>query len=223
MGPTGVRSAWSMWTCAFLFMSAFAVRLLISWIEMGWFDAEVVTNVPFGVAAVAVSPAGVAIGIALLAASHLVRRLLPRRRIAPRVALDLGDDGSYRSAPTATTATLNAAQLHAAEIARRHVGLAWSLVFSLAIAGVGFWAPRGVGFHGPRQHPMEWWVFFAASLVAVASHAPIGTTKGGRRFRSSGPIRRPSLRGRRRGLHRARDRASAPDLVASIPCAIRLR
>jgi hypothetical protein len=48
--------------------------------------------------------------------------------------------------------------------------VAWSLAFSLAIAGIGFFVP-GHGFHAPRQHPLEWWVYFAASMVALATHA----------------------------------------------------
>ena len=167
-----VRSAWSMWTCALLFTSVFAVGMMIGLVAMGWFDEDVLATVPFGVTPVELSSTRVGIAMALFAASHAVPRLLPRRRIAPRVATNLGDDGSYRSAPSATTVTLNAAQLDGAEIARRDVGLAWSLVFSLAIWGVGFFA-TGRGSHLPRQHPLEWWLFFAGSVAAIASHEPL--------------------------------------------------
>ena len=95
--------------------------------------------------------------------------LVPKRRIASRVAVELREDGFYRSAPSVTTLTLNASELRAAAVARRDVGLAWSLAFCLAIAGLGFFVPSH-GFHAPRQHPLEWWVYFAASALAIASH-----------------------------------------------------
>lgn len=166
-----------MWTCALLFMAAFAAGVMCSLVEMGWFDAEVLATLPFEVAPVALSSTQVGIVIGLFAASHLVPRLLPKRRIAPRIATDLGEDGSYRSAPSATIVTLNAAQLRTSDTARRDVGLAWSLVLSLSIAVVGFFAPIQSFHQWPRQHPLEWWLFFAASAVAVASHAPL--RKGG--------------------------------------------
>jgi hypothetical protein len=172
-----VRSAWSMWTCALLFTSVFAAGMMIYLVAMGWFDEDVLATVPFGVAPVELSSTRVGIAIALFAASHALPRLSPRRRIAPRVATNLGEDGSYRTAPSATTVTLNAAQLDAAEIARRDVGLAWSLVFSLAIWGVGFFA-TGQGFHSPRQPPLESWLFFAASAAAIASHVLVRVRRG---------------------------------------------
>lgn len=152
-------------------MATFAAGVMARLVGMGWFDEEALATQPFGVAPVELSSTQMGIVIAFLAASQVVPRLVPRRRIAPRFATDLGEDGSYRSAPSATTVTLNAAQLRTAEIARRDVGLAWSLVFSLAIAGVGFFG-SSQGSHAPRQHPLEWWLFFAASALAIASHAP---------------------------------------------------
>lgn len=53
--------------------------------------------------------------------------------------------------------------------ARCEVGLAWSLALCLAIAGIGFSAVSQSS-HAPRQHPLEWWVYFAASAVAIGSH-----------------------------------------------------
>ena len=42
----------------------------------------------------------------------------------PRVALELREDGSYRSAPSVARVTLNVAELRAAHVARRDVGIA---------------------------------------------------------------------------------------------------
>lgn len=152
-------------------MATFATGLMACMVQIGWFDEAWLATVPFGVARVELSLTQEGIVVALFAASKVAPRLVPRRRCSPRIATDLGDDGGYRSAPSATTVTLNADRLRAAEMARRDVGLAWSLVFSLAIAGVGFFTPGG-GFHSPHHHPVEWWVFFAASALAVASQAP---------------------------------------------------
>jgi len=164
-----VRSGRATWICALVFIAAFAAGLMAVILAMGWFSEEVRASVPFGVAPVELSSKHVAIALAFFAASHVVPRLVPRRRLASRVAVELREDGSYRSAPSVTRVTLNAAELRAATAARRDVGLAWSLAFCLAIAGIGFFVPSH-GFHGPRQHPLEWWVYFAASVLAIASH-----------------------------------------------------
>lgn len=155
--------------CALLFVGAFAAGMIVWLIAIGWFTEEALASVPFGVRHVELSTKHAAIALVFFAASHLAPHLVPRRRLAPRVVLHLGEDGTYRAPPTATLLTLNAAELRAASRARHDGGLAWSVAFSLAICGTSFFVPA-TGFHSPRHHPLEQWVFFAASVVALASH-----------------------------------------------------
>jgi len=162
-----------MWAAAFLFISGFAGGILLRLAALGWLFPHELGVSPDGFAPVEISRPHAALGFLLMSAGHVAPRLLPQRRVVVRAATSFEEDGTYRAAPSRRFVALNAAQIDRADAGRSDIGVAWALASSLAVAFLGFHAQDG-RTHAPRQHPLEWWSFFAASALTVASHAPRG-------------------------------------------------
>jgi hypothetical protein len=177
-----MRLAWALWASAFASVAIFAGGILFTLHRLGWF-ADTIPKCPFGMDPPTYTPDELALTFGLVAMSHVCPYLVRRRAIARRIVYELGADGTYRLPPSRTPITINANIIEAAERARRVVGLTSSLAIALSIALLGFASIR-VSFHGPCQHPLEWWSYFAVSAATVLSHLPRVITIRGRRPRT---------------------------------------
>lgn len=141
-----------------------------SWLlAIGYFDPAVVA-----LADPAIDRRDAVLAIALAIGSHLVRRPSRVRRL---FRVEAYDGSPYRVAPAAQRVLTNGPYVARAIASARQRGLAWALAMSLSIALIGF-ANLPTSTHViARAHPLDWLVFFFASLGAVVMHAclPRGT------------------------------------------------